>query len=64
MKNEDTYSYERIAFPVHYEDIEIFQDVNRVCVMVHENDDEETVALFKHGDYKYILNDIVQLLRD
>ena len=58
----DSYSDEGIAFPVSCEGIDIFQDVNKICVMVHENDNEETVVLFKHGDYKSILNDIVHLL--
>ena len=31
--------------------------------MVAENDDEKTVVLLKHGNYRYLLNDIVHLLR-
>ena len=37
-KIEDAYDYE--YFPARCEDIDIFQDVNKVCVMVYETNDE------------------------
>ena len=58
-KIANIYSNEDIAFPVSYEDIDMFQSSNKICVMAYELDCEEIVALSKHGDYKYILNDIV-----
>ena len=38
--------YEDIAFSVSYEEVDIFQDVNNICVMLMTNDDEEIVVLF------------------
>ena len=58
-KIEDQYSFKDNAFPVNYEDIDIFQHDNKICVMALEIDDEETVALSLQSDYKYILNDTV-----
>ena len=51
-KIEDKFSFKDNAFPVSYEDIDIFQPDNKICVMAFEVDDEETVALSLHGDYK------------
>ena len=55
-KIEDKYSFKDNAFPVSYEDIDIFQPDNKICVMAFEVDGEETVALSLQGDYRYILN--------
>ena len=58
-KIENQYSFKVNAFPVSYEDIDISQHDNKICVMAFEIDDEETVALSLHSDYTYILNDTV-----
>ena len=58
-KIEDQYSFQDNAFPVNYEDIDIFQHDNKICVMAFEIDDEETVALSLQSDYTNILNDTV-----
>ena len=60
---EDKYSFEVIAFPVNYKDIDILQRFNQICVMAYGLDDVEIVVLSKQGDYEYILMDIVYLLR-
>ena len=44
-KTEDKYSYDDILFPVAYEDIDIFHDINKICVMVFEMADETDVVL-------------------
>ena len=44
-KIEYKYYYIDNAFPVRYEDIDIFQNVNKIWVMVCEIDDEETVVI-------------------
>ena len=43
-KIEDTYAYEDIAFPVSYEDNDIFQDIHKICVMVYKIYDKEYVV--------------------
>ena len=58
-KIEDQYSFKDNAFPVSYEDIDMFQHDNKICVMAFEIDDEQTVALSLQSDYKYILYDTV-----
>ena len=44
-KIADIYSFENIAFPVSYEDIDIFQSLNTICVMAYKLDHEDTVVL-------------------
>ena len=44
-KIENQYSFKVNAFPVSYEDIDIFQDAKKICVMVYEIDDADTVVL-------------------
>ena len=61
-KIEDKYSYEVIAFPLNYKDIDILQRFNQICGMAYGLDDVEIVVLSKQGDYEYILIDIVYLL--
>ena len=58
-KVADIYSYEDIAFPVSYEDIDIFQSFSKICVMAFKFDHEDIVVLSEQGDYKYILTDVV-----
>ena len=60
-KIADIYSFENIAFPVSYEDIDIFQSLNKICVMAYKLDHEDILVLSKQGDYKYILKNIVYL---
>ena len=60
-KIADIYSFENIAFPVSYEDIDIFQSLNKICVMAYKLDHEDILDLSKQGDYKYVLNNIVYL---
>ena len=62
-KIADIYSDEDIAFPVRSADIAIFQSFNKICVMRYILHHEDIVVLSKQGEYKYILNDMVYLLR-
>ena len=43
-KVADIYSYEDIAIPVSYEDIDIFQSFNKICVMAYKLDHEDIVV--------------------
>ena len=61
-KIKDKYSYENITFLVSYEDITIFEDMNKVCIFVYEIEDDKIVKS-REGNTDYLLNDLFYLLR-
>ncbi|MFM7977723.1 MAG: hypothetical protein ACKPKO_00265, partial [Candidatus Fonsibacter sp.] len=61
-KINDKYSFEDITFLVSYEDITLFEDMNKVCLSVYEIEDDKIVKS-REGNIDYILNEIVYLLR-
>ncbi|MFM7982811.1 MAG: hypothetical protein ACKPKO_26155, partial [Candidatus Fonsibacter sp.] len=61
-KINDKYSYDDISFPVSYEDISKFEEMNEVCIFVYEID-EDKIIKSKEGNTDYLLKDLVYLLR-
>ena len=53
-KINDKYSYDDISFPVRYEDISKFEDMNEVCIFVYEID-EDKIVKSKEEKTEYLL---------
>jgi hypothetical protein len=65
-KVQDKYNYEGVNFPASYNDIERFQENNKVCVVVFttKKEDEDTLIVKEFaGNAEYVVNDTIYLLR-
>ena len=63
-KVEDKYNYQDIQFPVSYDDIAVFEEQNQVSIYVYEiNESNNKIDESNRGNYNYITNDIIYLLR-
>ena len=61
-KVDDKYSYENVNFPAGYDDIETFEENNKVAVFVYALKDD-SVYREKLGNPEYVSNDVIYLLR-
>jgi hypothetical protein len=61
-KVQDKYNYDGIEFPVSYDDIYKFEELNNICIYVYSIDDDK-VILDKPGSLDYLQTDIAYLLR-
>ena len=61
-KIEDKYDYSCITFPASYEDIEKFEEINKVCIFIYTIE-QEGIITDKKGNGNYIMNDCIYLLR-
>jgi hypothetical protein len=50
---QHTYSYDGIKFPAPYDDVELFEAIKRVCVIVYDIDND-IVAVSKESKYEHI----------
>ena len=62
-KLEDKYNYDGITYPVSYEDIEKFEDVNKVCIFVYYINEDNEIHKEKNGHVDYYNKDLIYLLR-
>jgi hypothetical protein len=62
-KVEDKYDYTGVNYPASFEDIERFEENNKVAVFVYYIDEENNIRKEKNGNTDYITNDIIYLLR-
>ena len=62
-KIEDKYDYTGVNYPASFEDIERFEENNKVAVFVYYMDEENNIRKEKNGNTDYITNDIIYLLR-
>ena len=59
----DKYSYDDMNFPASYEDIETFEENNKVSVFVYCIGDDNSIVREKRGNRNYCTNDCIYLLR-
>ena len=62
-KYEDKYNYDGISYPTTYEDINHFQEINKVCMYVYTIDETDNIICDSAGKNEYILNDRIYLLK-
>ena len=62
-KYEDKYNYDGISYPTTYEDINHFQEINKVCIYVYTIDETDNIICDSAGKNEYILNDRIYLLK-
>ena len=62
-KIENKYDFSMIDYPATYDDIAKFEEINKVCIYIYAVDEENKIVPDKPGDAKYILNDLIYLLR-
>jgi hypothetical protein len=60
-KLEDKYNFEGVDYPVSYDDIKVFEENNKVGVVVYGIDDEKSIVKEYHGNKDYLLNDRIYL---
>ena len=62
-KLEDKYNFEGVDYPASYDDIKVFEENNKVGVVVYGMDEEKAIVKEYHGNKDYLLNDRIYLLR-
>ena len=60
---KDKYNYEGINYPASYEDIKVFEENNKIGVVVYAIDEENCIIKEYHGNKEYLLNERIYLLR-
>ena len=61
---QDKYNYDRIQYPVSYDDISVCEEQNQVCIYVYEiNESNNKIDESKKGICNCITNEIIYLLR-
>ena len=60
---EDKYNYEGINYPASYEDIKVFEENNKIGVVVYAIDEKNCIIKEYHGNKEYLLNERIYLLR-
>ena len=62
-KLEDKYNYEGVNYPASYDDIKIFEENNKIGVVVYAIDEKNSIIKEYHGNKEYLLNERIYLLR-
>jgi hypothetical protein len=62
-KLEDKYNFEGVDYPTSYDDIKVFEENNKVGVVVYVIDEEKSISKEYHGNKDYLLNERIYLLR-
>jgi hypothetical protein len=62
-KYTDAYNYEGITYPATYDDINTFQENNKVCIYVYAEDEKSNIVCDFAGKNEYIQNDCIYLFR-
>ena len=60
---EDKYNYEGVNYPASYDDIKIFEENNKIGVVVYAIDEQNSIIKEYHGNKEYLLNERIYLLR-
>jgi hypothetical protein len=61
-KVEDKYNWEGVNFPVGFDDIQTFENNNKVCVNIYGHNGEREINPIRLGAIPYIKNDNINLL--
>ena len=61
-KIDDKYDYEDVNFPAGYDDVETFEQNNKVAVFVYSVKDD-SVCREKLGNPEFVANDVIYLSR-
>jgi hypothetical protein len=62
-KLDDKYDYSNIQYPASHEDINVFEENNKVSMFVYNIDEDNSIREEYRGNVNYISNDIIYLLR-
>ena len=60
---EDKYNYEGVNYPASYDDIKIFEENNKIGIVVYAIDEQNSIIKEYHGNKEYLLNERIYLLR-
>jgi len=62
-KIKDKYDYSGFEFPFDFDDINRFEEINKVCIFVFYIDEENKIIKERDGNHNYVCNDLIYLLR-
>ena len=52
-----------MEYPTSYDDIDRFEELNKVCTYIYTLTENSDIILEKEGRYEYVSNDVIYLLR-
>ena len=60
---DDKYDYSNMQYPASHEDINVFEENNKVSIFVYNIDEDNSIREEYRGNVNHISNDIIYLLR-